>query len=135
MNYMLDTNICIYIINTKSQSVLEKFLTLKKNDRLSISAISVAELFFGLEKSQSHRKEQNKIALIAFLSNLEVLSFDEYAAMEYGKIRLALQKNGTIIGHNDLLISAHALSLDAILVTNNEREFKRVEGLRVENWV
>jgi tRNA(fMet)-specific endonuclease VapC len=135
MKYMLDTNICIYIINNKPVGVIEKFMALDKNDHVCISTITVAELFFGLEKSQSLKKEQNRLAMVAFLSQLEVLSFDENSAIKYGVIRATLQKNGCVIGNNDMLIAAHAQSINAVLVTNNEREFDRVDGLKVENWV
>jgi tRNA(fMet)-specific endonuclease VapC len=135
MKYMLDTNICIYIINNKPAGVIERFMALDKNDHVCLSTITIAELFFGLEKSQSLKKEQNRLAMITFLSQLEVVSFDENAAMKYGVIRAKLQKNGCVIGNNDMLIASHAQSINAVLVTNNEREFDRVEGLKVENWV
>ena len=134
MNYMLDTNICIYIINNKPQSVLKKFMLLNQDDLVSISAISVTELFYGLQKSKSNKKEQNKNALIEFLTPLEIISYDESSAIEYGYIRANLQKQGTIISANDMLIASHALSLDFTLVTNNIKEFQRVEKLKLENW-
>jgi tRNA(fMet)-specific endonuclease VapC len=135
MTYMLDTNICIYIINNKPVHVMKKFLTLERNDRVCISTITVAELFYGLEKSQSLKKEHNRLALIKFLAPLEVMAFDEHSAIEYGSIRVALEKSGCVIGGNDLLIASHAKRLGCVLVTNNEREFRRVDGLSVENWV
>ncbi|MDP3119800.1 MAG: PIN domain-containing protein [Sulfuricurvum sp.] len=135
MKYMLDTNICIYIINNKPAGVIERFMALDKNDHVCLSTITITELFFGLEKSQSLKKEQNRLAMITFLSQLEVVSFDENAAMKYGVIRAKLQKKGCVIGNNDMLIASHAQSINAVLVTNNEREFDRVEGLKVENWV
>ena len=135
MSYMLDTNICIYIINNKPKAVLDRFLALGESERVYISAISVAELFYGLAKSSSSKKEQNKLALIKFLSPLEVLPFDDKAAIEYGAIRAELEKSGNSIGANDLLIAAHAVSMGVTLVTNNTKEFERVGDLKLENWV
>ena len=135
MSYMLDTNICIYIINNKPKAVFEKFLALGESERVYISSISVAELFYGLEKSASPKKEQNKMALIKFLSPLEIAHFDDKAAIEYGSIRAKLEKLGKPIGANDLFIAAHAVSMGVTLVTNNTKEFERVENLKLENWV
>ena len=135
MSYMLDTNICIYIINNKPRAVLDRFLSLGEHERVYISAISVAELFYGLAKSSSPKKEQNKLALIKFLSPLEVLPFDDKAAIEYGAIRAELEKSGNSIGANDLLIAAHAVSMGVTLVTNNTKEFERVCDLKLDNWV
>lgn len=132
---MLDTNICVYLINNKPKTVLDKFLALGEHEIVYISAISMAELFYGLIKSSSPKKEQNKLALIKFLSPLEIMPFDDKAAIEYGTIRAALEKSGNSIGANDLLIAAHAISLDVTLVTNNTKEFERVEGLKLENWM
>ena len=135
IRYLLDTNICIYIINNKPKAVFERFLALGENERVYISSISVAELFYGLEKSASPKKEQNKLALIKFLSPLEVAHFDDRAAIEYGSIRAKLEKSGNIICANDLFIAAHAISLGTTLVTNNTKEFERVCELKLENWV
>jgi len=132
---MLDTNICIYIINNKPKAVFERFLALGESDKVYISSISVAELFYGLEKSASPKKEQNKMALIKFLSPLELAHFDDKAAIEYGFVRAKLEKSGNIIGANDLFIAAHAVSMGVTLVTNNTKEFERVENLKLENWV
>lgn len=134
MSYMLDTNICIYIINNKPKAVLDRFLALGESERVYISAISVAELFYGLAKSSSPKKKQNKLALIKFLSPLEIIPFDDKAAIEYGSIRATLEKSGSVIGANDLLIAAHAVSMGATLVTNNTKEFERVGDLKLENW-
>lgn len=134
MSYMLDTNICIYIINNKPKAVLDRFLALGESERVYISAISVAELFYGLAKSSSPKKEQNKLALIKFLSPLEVLPFDDKAAIEYGSLRAMLEKSGSPIGANDLIIAAHAVSMGVTLVTNNTKEFERVNDLKLENW-
>jgi len=128
---MLDTNICIYIIKKKPLKVLE---ILKRLDigNVCISAITLAELEYGVEKSQ--QKERNKIALTTFLSPLEILTFSDNAAVTFGEIRAALEKKGQIIGAYNLLIAAHALSENLILVTNNTSEFSRIPGLSVQNW-
>jgi len=129
---MLDTNICIYIIKNKPDSVLKKFETLTSFD-VCISSIVLAELEYGAFKSKN--PEKNFAAIDEFLSGVTIFSFNKYAAKEYGDIRAALEKQGLPIGMNDLLIAAHAKALNLILVTNNEREFKRIENLSVENWV
>ena len=131
MKYMLDTNICIYIIKAKPKKVLDKFHTLGMGD-VCISSITLAELQYGVEKSKY--KERNKLALAAFLSSIEILPFSDNAAAEYGKIRANLEKQGNIIGAYDLMIGAHALSENITLVTNNTKEFKRIENLSLENW-
>lgn len=132
MIYMLDTDICIYIIKRKPLRVLKR-LELMQPDQLSMSGITFAELMNGAKKSQ--RVEANVSSLNALGEILEICSFDQQAAVAYGDVRSSLEKRGEVIGAHDLLIAAHALSLDRILVTNNEREFKRVEGLKVDNWV
>jgi tRNA(fMet)-specific endonuclease VapC len=131
MKYMLDTDMCIYIIKKKSHKVIESLKKLDLGD-VFLSVITLAELEYGVEKSE-HR-EKNKIALIGFLSPFEVLPFSHKAAVAYGEIRATLEKKGQIIGPYDLLIAAHALSEDIILVTNNVREFARIPNLQVENW-
>lgn len=132
MNYILDTNICIYIIKRKPQSVLEKFKTIPIG-QVGVSSITLAELDYGARKSE--RPDKNLNALEQFILPFEVYTFDFLAAMEYGKVRSQLEKNGTPIGPLDMLIAAHAIRLNSILVTNNIREFNRVEGLKTENWV
>lgn len=132
MEYLLDTNICIYLIKNRPEVVLNKFKNLPLG-AVGISSISIAELQFGVDKSQ-HR-EKNQHALNQLLIPLEIVAFDYEAAIEYGKIRNELEKSGTPIGPLDTLIAAHAKSLKAVLVSNNEREFKRIQGLTVENWV
>lgn len=129
---MLDTNICIYLIKRKPVSVLQHFQHYRPGD-IAISAITLAELEYGVAKSQA--KERNKKALSQFLIPLEVLPFDQAAAACYGQIRADLERKGQPIGANDLLISAHALTLDALLVTNNLKEFARVTDLKLANWV
>ena len=129
--YMLDTDICIYIIKKKPKSVLNFFQRLQPEE-LSISAITFAELMNGAKKSR--QVEENIARLYELAELLEIKPFDQKAAIAYGDVRSALEKKGNIIGSNDLLIAAHALSHDCILVTNNEEEFSRVDGLKIENW-
>ena len=132
MKYLLDTNICIYIIKNKPQSVLNRFLSIP-NTQFAISSITVAELFYGVAKRQF--PEKNEIAIKNFLLPLTILSFDENAAEYFGKIKANLEKKGTPVGGFDIMIAAHAISENLTLITNNEREFNRIEGLKVENWV
>lgn len=131
MTYMLDTNICIYVIKNKPEQVLKRFKD-SLNKGLCISAITLAELEHGVEKSAY--PEKNAAALIQFLSILQVLPFDDLAAVEYGKLCAYLQKQGTPIGTMDMLIAGHALAANMILVTNNIREFKRIPKIKLENW-
>ncbi len=132
MKYMLDTNICIYIIKKRPPEVLQTLQSHSIGD-LFISSITVAELEYGVAKSS--RPEQNRIALAQFLAPFEILNFDDNAAKAFGTIRASLEKAGKVIGPFDMQIAAHALSEDLIVVTNNMKEFERVEGLTVENWV
>lgn len=132
MKYLLDTNIIAYIINNRPPEVFSKFQSLSRGNLL-VSSIVVAELWFGVAKSQ--KKEQNKVALEIFLEPLTIVDFDLTAAKFYAIIRADLQSSGSVIGSNDLLIAAHALSLGLTLVTNNTKEFGRVSGLTLENWV
>jgi tRNA(fMet)-specific endonuclease VapC len=132
MKYMLDTNICIYLIKKKPISVFEKFKQLSPGD-ICISSITLSELCYGVEKSK--KKEKNLNALYQFIIPLGISDFDYNAAFEYGMIRTELENNGKLIGPMDILIASHARSLNMTLVTNNEKEFKRVENLRVENWI
>lgn len=129
---MLDTNICIYIIKKRPLSVLNRFSTIPR-DEICISVVTLAELRYGVEKSSSKRFNQR--ILDDFLLRLTVLSWDEDAAMQYGRIRTILENKGLPIGNMDLLISAHALSQKHILVSNNLGEYERVPDLRYENWV
>ncbi len=131
MTSLLDTNICIYLIKQKPKSVLDRFAQHTPGD-VGVSSITVAELMYGIAKSS--RPMQNRAALAFFLQPLQHMPFSAEAAEMYGKIRATLERNGTPIGPLDTLIAAHALSLDVTLVTNNEREFKRIQGLRIENW-
>ena len=131
MKYMLDTNIIAYIRNQRPETVLRHFAQYKPED-LCISAITMAELEYGISKST--RPEQNRQALMVLLSRISIVPFDENAAREYGRIRDDLTKKGTLIGANDLLIAAHACAMGVTLITNNVREFERVENLKIENW-
>ena len=132
MKYMLDTNICIFIIKHQPENVIQKFMEDDPDD-ICISAITYAELAYGVEKSQS--KEKNKIALMVLLSEIQIVPFDDLAAQIYGEIKVDLQKKGTPIGPLDTLIAAHAKALNLILVTNNIKEFARVDDLEAEDWV
>ena len=131
MKLLLDTNICIYIIKQQPVSVLKRFLEYEIGD-IGISSITLSELRYGVAKS-THR-EKNAKALDEFIIPLEVVSYDESAALAYGDIRAALEKAGTPVGSMDMLIAAHARSCKATLVTSNRREFDRVKGLTVEDW-
>lgn len=131
MRYMLDTNICIYIIKKMPSAVLQRF-TEHDASEVCISSVTYAEMMHGVEKSQA--KERNRLAFMLFMSPLTVLDFDVAAAEAYGKIRADLEQRGTPIGPMDMLIAGHALSQGLVLVTNNTREFSRVSGLRLENW-
>ena len=132
MRYMLDTNICIYAINHRPQYIADELRSHNLDD-FCISSITYAELIHGIEKSEY--VEKNKFLLALFLSNIKVLDYDVKAADEYGKIRTTLERQGTPIGQLDLLIASHAIANNCILITNNEKEFKRVNGLKTENWI
>ena len=132
MRYMLDTNICIYVIKHKPETVFQKLQNINPED-VCISSVTYAELVHGVEKSAA--VEKNRLALSMLLANMEILDFDVDAADCYGKIRAALEKKGTPIGTLDMMIAAHAQSLGYTVVTNNVKEFSRVSALRIENWV
>ena len=132
MNLLLDTNICIYLIKRRPPSVLKRFDALAAGT-VAISSITIAELEFGVQKSQY--PSQNQQALEQFLLPLMILDFDHEAARTYGKLRAWLESSGKTIGALDMLIAAHALSKGLPLATNNVREFSRVPGLKVLNWV
>ncbi|MCL5279975.1 MAG: type II toxin-antitoxin system VapC family toxin [Planctomycetes bacterium] len=131
MNYMLDTNICIYIIKKQPVVVLRQVQS-KQAGEIALSTITLAELEYGV--SRSHSPDRNRAALLEFALSFTILDFDQRAAAEYGRIRLLLESKGRPIGPMDLLLAAQAKSRNLILVTNNEKEFRRIEGLRVENW-
>jgi tRNA(fMet)-specific endonuclease VapC len=132
MRWMLDTNTCIAIMRRRPESVLRR-LRGKAIGQVGISSISLAELEFGAAKSG--RPEQSKVALGNFLLPFDVAQFDAAAAATYGPIRAVLEAKGTPIGPLDTLIAAHALTVGAVLVTDNTREFRRVAGLTVESWI
>ncbi len=131
MRYMLDTNICIYVIKTKPEKVFQKLQTIHPED-VCISSVTYAELVHGVEKSIA--VEKNRLALSMLLANMEILDFDAVAANCYGKIRADLEKKGTPIGPLDMMIAGHAQSLGYTIVTNNVKEFSRVAALKIENW-
>ncbi len=130
--YMLDTNICIYVLNNHSDPLRHKFKAVKN---LCISAVTYAELCFGVENGKPSLKCQQREQLDAFVRLLLIEALDQDVGWHYGRIRSRLKRQGRLIGNNDLFIASHALSLGAVLVTNNVREFKRVPDLTVENWV
>ena len=132
MNFMLDTNICIYIIKRKPLNVLERFKQTEIS-QIGISAITLSELSYGVSKSS--KPAQNQMALAQFIAPLEILPYDDNAAQYYGNLRTLLEKQGTTIGSLDMLIAAHALSVACTLVTNNTKEFSRIPNLKIENWV
>jgi len=131
--FLLDTNICIFIIKGKNSKVLDN---LKKNRKkgLYISSITLAELEFGIENADPLYNTKNRIALMQFLSIFEIKNFDENAAKEYGKIKKDLKDKKCLIGPFDMLIGAHAKSLKMTLVTNNTNEFKRIKDLTIKDW-
>ncbi len=129
--YMLDTDTCSYIMKRSNDAVLKRLQQVPVGD-LCISVITKSQLLFGVELSP--RRQQNEVALNAFLRYVEVLDFLDEASLHYAKIRADLKTLGTMIGANDLFIAAHARSLGLMLVTNNTREFGRVRDLAIENW-
>lgn len=131
IKYLLDTNICIYIINRKPKHVFEKFSQYRLGE-IAVSSITACELAFGVEKSGSAK---NRAALEKFLAPLDIVAFDDSVIWNYAHIRHQLQSKGTPIGSMDFLIAAHALSLGVPLISNNTKEFERVDGLYLENWV
>jgi len=132
IRYMLDTDVCITLIKNRPESMRIRLSRLSP-DEVGISSIVTAELWFGVALSQ--KKKQNQAALKDFLDYTTILDWPYEACLIYGQIRTGLQKKGTPIGAMDLLIASHALLLDAILVTNNTKEFSRVPGLKIENWL
>lgn len=132
MKYLLDTNICIYIIKKKPESVLKKITKLDPQ-QMGISSVTWSELIYGAEKSQL--REKNLEALKKFIVPFEVFSFSEKEAEKAGEIRAELERIGKPIGPYDILIAAHAKTLNLTLVTHNEKEFHRIKGLKVETWV
>ena len=132
MKLMLDTNICIAIIKQRPKDILQKFSAYQVGD-ICISSITLAELCYGVAKSQ--HQEKNQVALDEFILPLEVAAFEHTAALFYGGLRTTLEEQGTPIGPLDTMIGAHALSLNLTLVTNNTKEFNRIPGLKVIDWI
>lgn len=131
MKYMLDTNICIYLIKQQPPKVLKHFKAHTVGD-IGISSLTLAELRYGVSKSQ--HLEKNRQALDEFILPLEIADFDEQAAREYGAIRAELEKAGKPIGSMDMLIGAHAHALGVTLITNNTKEFKQIKNLKIVDW-
>ena len=129
---MLDTNICIYIINKKHTKLVKKIVSYK-HEEIAISTIVYSELMYGVENSK--HKEKNKDALLAFLTPFKILKFDIAAGECLAKIRHIQKNKGKMIGNMDMLIAAHAISKDVPLITNNMKEFSYIEGLKLENWI
>ena len=130
--FMLDTNICIYVLRNRSRRLRQRF---RVERELCISSVTYAELCYGVENSAVRLRTERWEQLNLFTRLLRVEPLDERAARHYGSLRAWLEKQGTPIGNNDLFIAAHAQSLGATLVTNNAREFQRVPELEVVNWV
>ncbi len=136
MKYLLDTNICIYIIKKSPEQVLKKLEAITNSEgknEVYLSAVTVSELFYGVEKS--NQSEKNLEALKGFLTLFNVVDFDHESAEVFGKVRSDLEKKGTVIGPYDLQIASIAIANDLTLVTNNTKEFSRVDGLKLENWI
>jgi len=132
MKYYLDTNICVYFLKGLNSDLLNRVLSHYPDD-VKIASIVKAELLYGAEKSL--KRDENFEKIQRFLLPYEIVPFDGKAAEKYSTIRADLEKSGTIIGPNDLIVSAIVLSRDGVLVTNNEKEFERVSGLFIENWL
>ena len=132
MLYMLDTNMCSYIIRDNPKGVFKKLKEIEQKHAIALSSIVVSELLYGAKK----RGSAKLIKVVSlFIDQFVIYDYDKASAHEYAKIRTTLEKKGQIIGVHDMLISAHALSLGATVVTNNTKEFERVDGLGIENWV
>jgi tRNA(fMet)-specific endonuclease VapC len=132
MHFLIDTNICIYIMNKRPLKVIHRFKNIEVG-QICISTITVSELSYGASKSNPQK--QNFKRLEEFLAPFEIIPYSQSASKYYGEIRSQLESQGNVIGPLDLLIAAHALSENLILVTNNKKEFKRIKSLKVENWV
>ena len=132
IRYMLDTNTCIAIIKHQPETIQARLTDLSV-DEVAISSIVAAELYYGVAFSQ--KKKQNEMALKDFLDYVVVLDWPFDACRIYGRLRADLKKKRSPIGAMDLLIAAHALLLDVVLVTGNKREFQRIPGLKIENWL
>jgi tRNA(fMet)-specific endonuclease VapC len=130
--YLLDTNICIYIINKRPESVYKKFKKINL-ENIFISSITDFELRYGVEKSQ--KSEKNFQVIEDFLGYLNIVPFDNSASMIAASIRNRLEKKGEMIGPYDILIASQAIAKDLVLITNNEKEFKRIKEIKIENWI
>lgn len=132
MKYFLDTNICIYYLKGKFPILIDKLLS-QNPDNIKIPSIVKAELLYGAEKSQKIKENLERVS--QFLFPLEIIEFGDSASIKYSKIRSRLEKQGKIIGPNDIIIASIVKANDGILVTNNMNEFSRVDGLKLENWI
>ena len=132
MRYLIDTNISIYIMNQRDQSLIQRFKKIPVGE-ICISSITLSELSYGVYKSSSVTK--NKQRLKEFLMPFQILSFNNKSAEIYGQIRSQLEKKGQTIGSCDMFIASHAISEDLVLVTINDKEFKRIKNLKIENWL
>ena len=132
MLYLLDTNTCIYFLNRSSERIVSQFKKYSPSEIL-LSSITVAELFYGAEKSKARKK--NWAVVEEFVSNFDIVPFDEKSCQTYAKTRASLEKSGLPIGPMDLLIASISIANNYILVTNNIKEFKRIKGIKLENWV
>ena len=131
LTYMLDTNICIYVMKNYPSHLREKFNALA--EQICMSSITLGELYYGAEKSA--RRAENLTAIEHFVARLDVLPFADKAAAHYGQVRAELERAGTPCGPHDMQIGGHARSEGLIIVTNNIREFARMPGVRAQNWV
>jgi len=129
---LLDTNICIYFLNQTSERIIGRFQNLSPS-QIKLPSITVAELYYGAEKSKARAKNRERVK--RFVSTLEIIPFDQKACDTYAKVRCALEKSGTPVGPMDLLIASIGLAHNFVLVTNNVKEFERVKGLKLENWL
>ncbi len=132
MDFLIDTNICIYILNRRPKAVLDRFENYRSG-QIAISSITVAELEYGAKNSS--RVNENIERLELFLFPFDILPFDAISGKYYGDIRSNLEKKGTVIGQLDMLIAAQAITNKLTLVTNNQKEFSRIENLKLENWI
>lgn len=130
--WLLDTNTCIYFLNQASERITRRFTQLSPS-QIMLPAITVAELYYGAEKSKAQAKNRERVK--QFVSTFEIVPFDEKACTTYAKVRYELERSGTPIGPMDLLIASISLTHNFILVTNNSQEFKKVKGIKLENWV
>ena len=131
MRYLLDTNVCIRYLNGQSESIRQQLLQ-RNPDEIALCSVVKAELFYGSMKSA--KKDENLGKLRQFVNRFDSLPFDDQAAESYGQIRVQLEREGTPIGPNDLMIAAIGIAHDAVLITHNTREFGRLEDLKIEDW-